>query len=109
MTAEALKAILSTPLALAVLMLLGTFISMLKQYVDGKSNGSAITLGQYLFKVETVITLGLNAFAFVTLIMTDSLDFTNATAIGFAANSLSDMFMPGKGRSMAIVDKVPNS
>jgi hypothetical protein len=107
MTAEALKVLLSTPLALAILMLLGTLLSMLKQYVDGKANGSTITLGQYLFKVETVITIVLNAFAFVTLIMTDSLNFTNATAIGFAANSLSDMFMPGKGRSMAIVEKTP--
>jgi hypothetical protein len=107
MTSEALKTLLSTPVALMVLMLLGTIISMLKQYKDGRNNGSTITLSQYVLTVDTVIVIGVNIFAFVTLIMTDMLNFTNATAIGFAANSLSDLLTPGKGRSANIVNMTP--
>ena len=108
MTAEDLKVLLSTPVALFVLMILGSLISMAKQYRDAKKNGSTITFKEYLFQVETFIMLGANTAAFIGLIMTDTLNWTGAIAIGYMANSASDGVMSG-GRSAAIIDKVPDS
>lgn len=105
MTAEQLKELLSTPSALFALMLFGTALSMLKQYVDAKANGSEITFGSYFAKVETIVAVGANIIAFLGLIMTDTLNWTGALAIGYAINSLSDMSRPGAGRSMDIINK----
>ncbi len=107
MTVEALKAFLATPAALFILMIIGSMISMFKQYQDAVKNGSTITLKDYLLKVETLIMLLTNVVAFGGLIMTDTLNWTGALGIGYAANSLADL-SPG-GRSAAIIDKVPDS
>lgn len=105
MDAASLKLMLSTPLALFILMLFGTVIGMLKQYVDARNNGSGITFGSYFAKVETVIAVGANIIAFVALIMTDTLNWTGALAIGYVINSAADLVRPGNGRSMDIVNK----
>jgi len=105
MSAEELKLLISTPLGLFILMILGSIVSMLKQYLDAKANSSTITLGNYLLRIETVVTIALNIFAFAGLIMTDTLNWTNASAIGFAMNSLADLSQPGTGRSAEIIKK----
>lgn len=107
MTAVELKEILSTPLALFVLMLFGTLLSMLKQYVDAKAGGSTISLGSYIGKVETFVAIGANVLAFLALVMTDTLNWTGALAIGWVINSASDLVRPGTGRSMDIINKTP--
>jgi hypothetical protein len=106
MTSEELKVLLSTPLALFVLMLFGTAMSMLKQYVDAKLNSSTITFGAYILKVETVLAIGANILAFGALIMTDTLNWTGALGIGYALNSVADL-RPG-GRSAEIIEKIPD-
>ncbi len=105
MDATSLKLMLSTPLALFVLMLFGTVIGMLKQYIDAKNNGSEITFGSYFAKIETVVAVGANIIAFVALIMTDTLNWTGALAIGYVINSAADLTRPGSGRSMDIINK----
>lgn len=104
MTAEALKALLSQPLALFVLMLFGSLISMFKQMLDARNNDSTITLGNYLLRVETAIMIGANVIAFITLIMTDTLNWTGAIGIGYVMNSIADL--KPQGRSAAIINKV---
>ena len=105
MTAQELKLLLSTPAALFALMLFGTLVSMLKQYIDAKANGSAISLGAYLAKAETVVAVSANCLAFMGLIMTDTLNWTGALAIGYVINSAADLARPGAGRSMEIINK----
>lgn len=107
MTAEDLKILLSTPLALFVLMLFGSLISMMKQYRDAKSNGATISFGSYVMTVETLIMFGANIIAFVALIMTDTLNFTGALGIGYAMNSLADL--SPNGRSAAVINSIPDS
>jgi hypothetical protein len=109
MSAEALKELLSQPVSLFVLMLFGSLLSALKQMVDSRSNGSTITVAQYLFKVETLIMLGANVIAFITLIMTDTLNWTGAIGIGYVMNSLADLKPSTKvtpSRSADIVNKM---
>jgi hypothetical protein len=104
MTAEALKALLSQPLSLFILMLFGSIISMFKQLLDARTNNSTITLGNYFFRVETAIMIGANIIAFVALIMTDTLNWTGAIGIGYVMNSIADL--KPQGRSAAIINKV---
>lgn len=106
-TVEELKAILSTPIALLILMLAGSIISMAMQLRDARKNGAKIRALDYYLTIETFITLGTNLLAFGGLIMTDSLNWTGAVGIGFALNHLSDL-NPG-GRSAAVVDSIPDS
>lgn len=107
MTAVEIKAILELPIALFILMIFGTLISMMKQYTDAKSSGSLITFNSYFFKIETIVAVGANILAFIGLIMTDTLNWTGALAIGYVLNSASDMVRPGGGRSMDIINKTP--
>lgn len=107
MTAESLKILLSTPLSLFLLMLFGSFLSMLKQMRDARANGSLVTAGQYLLTSETIITLGTNIIAFIALIMTDTLNFTGALGIGYVINSLADL--RPEGRSAMMISSMPDS
>jgi hypothetical protein len=107
MDSEALKALLSTPIALFAIMLFGSLISMVMQLRDARKNGATISFGDFFLTIETVITLGTNVLAFGGLIMTDTLNWTGALGIGYALNHLSDL-SPG-GRSAAVVDSIPNS
>ena len=105
MTVAELKEFLSTPLALFILMLFGTALSVLKQLIDARANGSMITVSEYFLKVETFIVVGLNVLAFIGLVMTDTLNWTGAIGIGYALNSVTDL-KPG-GRSADIIEKIP--
>jgi hypothetical protein len=103
MTAEELKALLSTPGALFLVMLLGSLASMLKQVSDAKKNGSVASLGSYLAHwPETVGTITTNVLGFLTLVVTDQLNFASALGIGYAANSAADLLRSG-GRSASLV------
>lgn len=107
MTPEDLKQLLSTPFALYTLMVIGSLISMLKQLSDARKNGATISSIDYLFTIETLIMLGGNTIAFIGLVMTDTLNWTGAIAIGYMVNSAADL--SPNGRSKAIVDSIPDS
>lgn len=102
MTAEALKQLLATPVALFVVMLLGSLANGLKQLATAKQSGTSASFLSYLGHwPETLATVILNALAFATLLTTDQLNFASALGIGFAANSASDLLRAG-GRSAAL-------
>ncbi len=102
MTPDELKSLLSTPLALFVVMLLGSLASVLKQIADAKKNGSEVTIGSYLSHLhETVSALILNVLGFLTLVVTDQLNFASALGVGFASNSAADLIRTG-GRSLTV-------
>lgn len=102
MSAEELKVLLSTPAALFLVMLLGSLASMLKQISDANKNGAVTSLGSYLAHwPETAGTVITNALGFLTLVVTDQLNFASALGIGYAANSAADLLRSG-GRSAAL-------
>lgn len=106
MTAEALKTLLSTPLALFLLMIFGSVISMFISLRDARKNGAMIAAHDYIFTIETVIMLGGNIIAFIGLIMTDTLNWTGAIGIGYMLNNAADL---RGGRSAAVVESIPDS
>ncbi|HYE70611.1 MAG TPA: hypothetical protein VD932_03710 [Aquabacterium sp.] len=94
MTPDELKTLLSTPLALFVVMLLGSLGSALKQV-----KGTDTSLGSYFAHwPETLSALIANVLAFGMLVVTDSLNFASALGIGYVANSAADLIRAG-GRS----------
>lgn len=94
MTPDELKTLLSTPLALFAVMLLGSLGSALKQL-----KGTDTSLGSYLSHLpETLSALIANALAFGLLVVSDSLNFGSALGIGYVANSAADLIRNG-GRS----------
>lgn len=102
MTPDELKTLLSTPVALFVVMLLGSLASVLKQIGDAKKNGSEVTIGSYLAHLpETASALILNVLGFLTLVVTDQLNFASALGVGFASNSAADLIRTG-GRSFTV-------
>lgn len=104
-SAEELKILLSTPAALFLVMLLGSLASMLKQLSDARKNGSSASLGSYLAHLpETAGTIITNALGFLTLVVTDQLNFASALGIGYAANSAADLLRTG-GRSASLANK----
>lgn len=105
MSAEELKVLLSTPAALFLVMLLGSLTNMLKQISDAKKNGASTSLGSYLAHwPETAGTIITNALGFLTLVVTDQLNFASALGIGYAANSAADLLRSG-GRSASLAGK----
>lgn len=107
MTAEALKALLSTPMALFLLMIFGSLISMFISLRDARKNGAMIAVADYVLTIETLIMLGGNIIAFIGLVMTDTLNWTGAIGIGYMLNNASDM--RSGGRSAAVVESIPDS
>jgi hypothetical protein len=106
MTSEELKALLETPAALFVVMILGSIASMLKQLRDAKVNGGGMSFTGYLAKwPETLATLIGNCLAFALLIVTDQLNFGSALGVGYIANSASDL-LRGGGRSRDLAQTV---
>jgi hypothetical protein len=104
-TPEELKALLQTPAALFLVMLLGSLVNGLKQLTAARQSGTTVTLGSYwMHWPETTATLLANVLAFATLVITDQLNFASALGIGFAANSAADLLRSG-GRSAALGDK----
>lgn len=91
MSAEEIKLILQTPAALFVLMLVASLGSAFKQIVENNaSSPGSTTFGAYLKHMpETLVMLGGNVIAFVTLLMTDQLNFAAALGIGYSMNSIA--------------------
>src|SRR5437868_3447681 len=105
MSPEELKSILSTPISLFILMLLGSLASMLKQISDARKNDSQISVSGYLTKLpETIATLLGNIFAFIGLLMVDQLNYASALGIGYMVNSGADLVRTG-GRSALVAGK----
>jgi hypothetical protein len=107
MSLEEIKVILETPVALFVLMIFGSIVSMAKQIKDARNNGATLPVSDYLLSIDTFIGLGANVIAFIGLIMTDTLNWTGALAIGYALNSAADI--RSGGRSAAIIDSIPDT
>ena len=102
MTAEALKALLSTPIALFALMLAASLANAFKQLATANQDGGTRTLADYLAHwKETVGAVLGNVIAFAILIYTDQLNFASALGIGYGVNSAVDLLKSG-GRSGAM-------
>ena len=96
---------LSNPWILYGFMILGSAISMLKQFSTAVMEGSTVTVGNYLSHIqEILITLGTNTIAFFALADGGSLNFLSAVSIGYALNSLADL-NPAGSRSTALMAK----
>jgi hypothetical protein len=105
MTAEELKLLLETPAALFVVMILGSVASGLKQMIDAAKQGGDTNYWAYLKHwPETAATVIINTLGFLTLIVTDQLNFASALGIGYAANSAADLLRKG-GRSDTLLKK----
>jgi len=99
MTNDEWKHLLMEPGPLFIVMLCGSFGSMLNQMVLSKRAGIDYTYAQYLSHWPEIITMMIgNTFAFITLLLADQLNFAAAVGIGWIANSVSDQFTRG-GRS----------
>lgn len=97
-----LKEQLNTPIALFILMLLGSLLSGLQQIVDSRRQGGDTTFATYFGKVPELLTaVILNVLAFATLIATDQLNFASALGIGVTANMAADL-VRGQGRSASL-------
>lgn len=102
MTAESLKAYLSSPAALFVMMLVASGANGLKQVLVVQQTGKKMTFADYWGHIpETLSTIISNAIAFALLLMADQLNFASAIGIGYGLNSLSDLLTRG-GRSYAL-------
>lgn len=101
MTADSLKALLSSPSALFVLMLLASMTNGVKQLLVIRQTGTPMTfLGYLAYLPETFAVLLANVIGFAVLILTDQLNFASALGVGYGTNSLIDL-LPGK-RSVAL-------
>lgn len=101
MTTDQIKAILETPIALFVLMLIASLLSAYKQKA-----GTGMGIGEYLAYVpETIVMVVTNIIGFTGLIMTDSLNYASALGLGYASNSLADLVRSG-GRSASITNSI---
>lgn len=104
MTADTIKAFLSSPAALFVMMLIASGANGLKQVlvVRQTSAPKPMTFRDYWSHLpETISTIVSNAIAFALLLMADQLNFASAIGIGYGVNSLSDLITRG-GRSYAL-------
>ena len=84
-TAEAIKEVLETPLALAALMLLGSLGSVLENMVSARHAGVPYSFSW----PETLLMLGGNCAGFLVLLMSDQLNFAAVILGGYTANSLA--------------------
>lgn len=98
-----IKAWLTSPTVLYIFMLVGSLVSMLKQWSVAKMDGASTTLVDYLKHwQEVVVTFFGNTVAFVGLIETDSLNFVSALSIGYVISSASDL-LPSGSRSTSLI------
>lgn len=101
--AQQIKEFLSRPLVLLGLMVAAAAASAFKQMSVARRSGGVISVTAY-FKdnwPETVIMIGQGVALFLTLVMTDSLNFASALGAGYVANDLADVWT-AKGRSAAM-------
>lgn len=101
MSAEQLKLLFSTPLALLGLMFFGALLSAAKQLAVARRQGATVSISEYFLKIETVITLCVTFAAWLGLLFSDTL---NPLAIfaGYFANDIADAATKS-GRSSAIM------
>lgn len=108
MTADQLKALFSTPLMLLALMIVAALGSALKQLAVARRQGTPMTVMDYFFKIETVITVGSIAAAWLGLLFSDSLNIASALGLGYVANDTADAWTKS-GRSQAIAAPVADA
>lgn len=97
MSIDQLQALLQTPLALFIVMLLASLASALKQIKD-----TTLPLSSYLAHwPETVAAVIANVLGFLVLVETDTLNLASALGLGWMSNSAVDLLRTG-GRSAAV-------
>jgi len=105
MTAEQLKLILSSPLALFLLMYVGSAVSALKQIVAARRGGVDLKCSEYIAHwPETLVVIFSNLLAFAVLIETNTLNLVSALSVGYGLNSLADL-LQREGRSSSVAGK----
>lgn len=104
-TTEQINSWLMSPTVLYVLMILGSLVSMLKQWKVSQMDGGTATFGSLFTHLQELLTtLFGNTILFAGLIQTDTLNFVSAVTIGYAVSSLSDL-NPAGSRSTALLKK----
>jgi len=89
---SALKALLSSPLSLFLLMMLASVSNGLKQLAVVNQTGKPMSYRLYLCHwPETLSTIVGNVLAFVVLMSFDQLNITSAIGVGYGVNSLTDL------------------
>lgn len=89
---ETIKMWINSPVILFLLMLVGSTISMVRQWGTGQMDGSSVTFWSYTKHLpELVTTFFSNTIAFALLIQNDALNFIAAVSIGYVLNDLSDL------------------
>lgn len=106
MSAEELKALFSQPLMLLLLMLAASLGSAAKQLIVARRQNEGLTLKEYFLKVETLIMLGHNVAAWLTLLFSDTLNVASALGAGYVANDAADAWTKN-GRSGELNDPKP--
>jgi hypothetical protein len=103
MSAEELKQLLSTPMALFTLMLLASLGSAWKQMLVARRSGNGASVQSYFIDnwPETLAMIGHNIIAFTMLIFTDTLNPAAAIGLGYIANDAADAYTE-KGRSFSM-------
>ena len=96
MTIVALKALLSSPLALFLLMMLASISNGVKQLAVIRQTGYPMSCAQYYFRYmpETWGMIIGNVLAFAVLMSLDQLNIASAIGVGYGINSLTDL-LPG--------------
>lgn len=90
-TADQIKSILETPIALFVLMLAGSAGSILKKLVVARKTPDQPYVHYW---PETVLMLGGNVAGFLVLLMSDQLNFASVILGGYTTNSLASLSRP---------------
>ena len=92
MTLITIKEILSTPMALFLLMLFASALNGLKQLHTVRQTGTPMSFAKYwAYWPDTAGTIFANTIAFVLLIFLDQLNIFSALGIGYGANSAVDL------------------
>lgn len=101
-SSDTLRMWLQDPWVLYGFMVLGSIVSMAKQWKVARMDGSEITFGAYAsYLQELAIALGANTLAFFLLVDSGMLNYVSAVTIGYALNSVADL-NPMGGRSTAL-------
>lgn len=95
MTADTLKALLSSPLGLFALMLVASLSNGMKQLLVIRQTGKPMSFAAYVsYWPETIAMVLANTIAFIVLVLTNQLNYAAALAVGYGTNSLVDL-LPG--------------
>lgn len=99
-------ALIENPVLLLGVAFIGYGLSVVKQLIDARRNGAAMTCKTYLMDhwLETAGAIGGTVVMWLAALEANQLNVVAALGIGYAANSGVDAFIKG-GRSAALMTK----